>query len=65
MPLTSDQELYEPLWDELYERLKLEGIRIRSVWIADVAHQGASGVLNERRLGNDRMSTASKRQVHC
>ncbi len=47
--------MYEPLWDELYERLKAKGIRIRSIWIADVAHQGASGVLNERKLGNDRM----------
>ncbi|TKA79379.1 hypothetical protein B0A55_02845 [Friedmanniomyces simplex] len=47
------KELYEPLWDELYERLKVKAIRIRSIWIADVAHQGASGVLNERKLGND------------
>ncbi|KAK0337013.1 hypothetical protein LTR02_007267 [Friedmanniomyces endolithicus] len=47
------KELYEPLWDELYERLKAKGIRIRSIWVADVAHQGASGVLNERKLGND------------
>jgi hypothetical protein len=30
------------------------GFRIRSIWIADVAHQGMSGVLNEDRLGNDR-----------
>ncbi|KAK3067909.1 hypothetical protein LTR53_014921 [Teratosphaeriaceae sp. CCFEE 6253] len=47
------KELYEPLWDELYERLKAKGIRIRGIWIADVAHQGQSGVLNEERLGND------------
>ncbi|KAK3623219.1 hypothetical protein LTR56_021698 [Elasticomyces elasticus] len=47
------KELYEPLWDELYQRLKAKGIRIRSIWIADVAHQGHSGVLNERNLGND------------
>lgn len=48
------QELYEPLWDELYQRLKAKGIRIRDIFIADVAQQGASGVLNEQKLGNDR-----------
>ncbi|KAK5134116.1 hypothetical protein LTR08_006891 [Meristemomyces frigidus] len=47
------KELYEPLWDELYQRLKAKGIRISNIFIADVAHQGASGVLNERKLGND------------
>jgi hypothetical protein len=48
------QELYEPLWDELHQRLKAKGINIRGIWIADVAHQGQSGVLNESDLGNDR-----------
>ena len=48
------QELYEPLWDELYQKLKAKDIRIRNIWIADVAHQGASGALNEKNLGNDR-----------
>jgi hypothetical protein len=38
----------------LYQKLKAKDIRIRNIWIADVAHQGASGVLNERNLGNDR-----------
>ncbi|KAF2770826.1 hypothetical protein EJ03DRAFT_350112 [Teratosphaeria nubilosa] len=47
------KELYEPLWDELYSRLKAQGIRISNIFIADVAHQGWSGVLNERKLGND------------
>lgn len=47
------KELYEPLWDDLYERFKARNIRIRSIWIADVAHQGQSGVLNESKLGND------------
>ncbi|GAB7355781.1 hypothetical protein MBLNU459_g6463t1 [Dothideomycetes sp. NU459] len=47
------KELYEPLWDELYQRLKANNIRIRGIWIADVAHQGASSVLNEDLLGND------------
>jgi hypothetical protein len=48
--------MYEPLWDDLHASSKRNGIRIRSIWIADVAHQGASGVLNEQLLGNDRKS---------
>lgn len=52
------QELYEPFWDDLYERLKARNIRIRSIWIADVSFQGQSGVLNEHELGNDRMQRA-------
>jgi pimeloyl-ACP methyl ester carboxylesterase len=47
------QELYEPLWDDLYERLHARGVHINSIWIADIAHQGDSGVLNEELLGND------------
>ncbi|KAL1306776.1 hypothetical protein AAFC00_005437 [Neodothiora populina] len=47
------KELYEPLWDELYAKLKANNIRIRSIWIADAAHQGQSGVINEKTLGND------------
>ncbi|KAI9738969.1 MAG: hypothetical protein M1818_005283 [Claussenomyces sp. TS43310] len=47
------KELYEPLWIELHARSKLKGFKIRGIWIADVAHQGASGVLNEHMLGND------------
>ncbi|KAK2731303.1 hypothetical protein FQN57_003458 [Myotisia sp. PD_48] len=47
------KELYEPLWEELYARAKQHGVRIRSIWITDVAHQGQSGVLNESVLGND------------
>jgi len=49
--------MYEPLWDELYERMTEDGKRIRGIWIADVAHQGESGVLNEKALGNDRPCT--------
>ena len=45
------KEVYEPLWDELHS--KLRG-RIQAIWIADCAHQGASGVLNEQSLGDDR-----------
>jgi len=48
------QELYEPLWDELYERLRRSGVKIQGIWIADVAQEGQSSVLNEGKLGNDR-----------
>jgi hypothetical protein len=51
------KELYEPLWEELHARSKVNGFRIRSIWITDVAQQGASGVLNEQLLGNDRKSS--------
>ncbi|KAF3051405.1 hypothetical protein E8E11_004573 [Didymella keratinophila] len=47
------KELYEPLWDELLQRSHNFGFRIRSIWIADVVHQGHSSVLNEDKLGND------------
>ncbi|KAG6019144.1 hypothetical protein E4U41_003384 [Claviceps citrina] len=50
------KELYEPLWDHLYEQLNKHGVRVRDVWIADCAWQGQSGVLNQDKglLGNDR-----------
>jgi len=48
------QELYEPLWDEILHRSNQNGFMIRGIWIADVVHQGQSGVLNEGKLGNDR-----------
>lgn len=47
------KELYEPLWDEVYQQLARRCIRLRSVWIADMWNQGQSGVLNEKMLGND------------
>lgn len=49
-----NKELYEPLWDDLQKRSAETGIRIRSIWIADMWNQGQSGVLNEKILGNDR-----------
>lgn len=52
--LTTDQELYEPLWEDLLNETKNSGVRIRAIWIADASNQGASGVLNEKNLGNDR-----------
>ena len=49
------KELYEPLWDELLRlSVQADSFRIRNVWMADVAWQGESGVLNEQKLGNDR-----------
>ncbi|KIH92577.1 toxin biosynthesis protein [Sporothrix brasiliensis 5110] len=47
------KELYEPLWDDLLALSEKNGFRIRSIWIADVAWQGESGVRNEANLGND------------
>ncbi|KAJ5916595.1 hypothetical protein N7504_000610 [Penicillium tannophilum] len=47
------KELYEPLWEDLLTRSRQDGYRIRSIWIADVANLGASGLVNERFLGND------------
>ena len=47
------KELYEPLWDDLFRALRKQGLAIKGIWIADVAHQGMSGVLNEDKLGND------------
>lgn len=47
------KELYEPLWDALFVQSKQQKWRIRSVWMADVANQGASYILNEDLLGND------------
>ncbi|KAH7157571.1 Alpha/beta hydrolase family-domain-containing protein [Dactylonectria estremocensis] len=47
------KELYEPLWEEFYQEAKSRNVRIRSIWIADTAWQGKSGVLNQNALGND------------
>ena len=47
------KELYEPLWDDLLVRLEERKLRLRGIWIADVAQQGQSGLMNEDLLGND------------
>ncbi|KAF2964676.1 hypothetical protein GQX73_g8903 [Xylaria multiplex] len=47
------KEVYEPLWADFHTESKKHGFRIRGIWIADVAHQGQSGLLNKDRLGND------------
>lgn len=48
------KELYEPLWEELYRETKRQGLKIRSIWMSDIAWQGKSGILNADKLGNDR-----------
>jgi len=47
------KEVYEPLWDDLLEQSRLQGWRIRSIWMADAANQGQSGIANERWMGNE------------
>ncbi|KAL4895523.1 alpha/beta-hydrolase [Aspergillus ambiguus] len=47
------KEFYEPLWEDLLARSKQDGFRIRAIWVADCANQGASGVQNEYILGNE------------
>lgn len=42
------------MWEELLLRTECNGFRIRSIWLADTANQGASGARNEIILGNDR-----------
>lgn len=49
--------MYEPIWEVTLLRLSAQGIRVRSIWIADSASQSASGVLNQDVLGNDRKSS--------
>ncbi|BCS02178.1 uncharacterized protein AKAW2_60442S [Aspergillus luchuensis] len=44
------KECYEPLWDDLLATSK---VKIKAIWFADCANQGASGVLNEDKLGDD------------
>ncbi|KAL3496049.1 Alpha/beta hydrolase family-domain-containing protein [Aspergillus germanicus] len=46
------KECYEPLFEELLSSSSTK-FNIRAIWFADCAHQGASGVLNERVLGDD------------
>ncbi|KAI1866002.1 uncharacterized protein JN550_007980 [Neoarthrinium moseri] len=47
------KEVYEPLWEDIYVRTKKEGLRIRSIWVADAWTQGKSGIANEGILGLD------------
>jgi len=56
------KELYEPLFDEIFLNSKQGdgGLRIRSIWIADIASHGGSSVLNEGKLGVDSTSTRQR-----
>jgi len=47
------KELYEPLWEDLVQRLDSCGRKIRSIWIADMSNQGVSGLLNEETKYDD------------
>ena len=47
------KELYEPLWADLVRSLGQRGVKVRGIWIADVAWQGQSGIINEGKLGYD------------
>ncbi|PVI01652.1 alpha/beta-hydrolase [Periconia macrospinosa] len=44
------KEAYEPMFEELGKFLKG---KLKAIWFADCAHQGASGILNEGLLGDD------------
>lgn len=49
------KELYEPLWDDLLtaSESKQHRVRIRGIWITDLAHQAESAHINQKLLGND------------
>ncbi|PWY91036.1 hypothetical protein BO70DRAFT_349548 [Aspergillus heteromorphus CBS 117.55] len=52
-PANNAQEVYEPLWEDLYAQLKKQSVPLRGIWVADVSNQGASGVLNEYTQGDN------------
>jgi hypothetical protein len=56
--LTIEKELYEPFWEDVVEKLNRQGVAVNSIWMADISNQGASGILNESKLGNDRRSSS-------
>ncbi|KAJ5093386.1 toxin biosynthesis protein [Penicillium angulare] len=45
-------ELFEPFWQRLSIQLQKQGVPLRAIWIADIANQGASGILNEDIRGD-------------
>ncbi|KAH8726599.1 putative toxin biosynthesis protein [Phaeosphaeriaceae sp. PMI808] len=49
------KECYEPLWDDLLKTTTEaeHTVKIRAIWIADVAHQGESYSLNANKIGDD------------
>ncbi|KAF5021532.1 hypothetical protein F66182_6414 [Fusarium sp. NRRL 66182] len=51
--IPKDNELYEPLWEDIYQEAKSRNLNIHSILIADAAWQGQSGLINKDSLGND------------
>ncbi len=49
----------------MYDKSKKGNFAIRSIWIADVASQGKSYVLNEENLGNDRETSLISYRSSC
>jgi pimeloyl-ACP methyl ester carboxylesterase len=47
------KELYEPLWEDFFAEAERTGLRVRSIWMADIAGQGESGVSNADHLGTE------------
>ena len=48
------KEVYEPFFEALYRCLKnAHGVTVGSIWIADQANQGTSGLLNDGHHAND------------
>lgn len=43
----------------------MNGFRIRAIWVADAANQGASGIMNEEYLGNDRECAPLTKLTSC
>ncbi|CAG7922359.1 unnamed protein product [Penicillium olsonii] len=59
------KELYEPLWEDLLAQSENQGFRIGSIWIADTANLGASGLINESTLGDDPSWLDHSRDLMC
>ncbi|KAI7914188.1 hypothetical protein M0657_008756 [Pyricularia oryzae] len=58
------QELYEPIWDDILDQASAHGFRIRSIWMADMAWQGESGLVNKGKLGNDPSWADAERDIY-
>lgn len=48
------KELYQPLWADLLQQAHGKRWAIKAIWTLDMAHQGDSGLLNAKKLGDDR-----------
>ncbi|TLD11787.1 hypothetical protein PspLS_11680 [Pyricularia sp. CBS 133598] len=57
------KELYEPLWEDILDQATAQGFKIRSVWVADMAWQGESGLVNKGKLGNDPSWADAERDI--